>query len=60
LAGVAIKDTFVRNLKLRYFGPVDQTGQVLAQMEQLSEGLQGIRAALVVRQEGRLGVPGVN
>jgi hypothetical protein len=32
----------------------------LAQMEQLSEGLQGIREALVVRQEGRLRLPEVN
>ncbi len=41
-----IKATFVRNLKLNSFGSGNQVGQVLAQMENISEGLSGIKEVL--------------
>ncbi|WP_114783491.1 DNA repair ATPase [Botryobacter ruber] len=41
-----IKTTFVRNLKLKSFGDGNQTGQVLAQMENIAGGLEGIQEVL--------------
>ncbi|MDX5347263.1 MAG: hypothetical protein LPK19_08440, partial [Hymenobacteraceae bacterium] len=41
-----IKATFVRNLKLHAFGANNQAGQVLAQMENISGGLEGIKEVL--------------
>ncbi|MBA9079180.1 AAA family ATPase [Rufibacter quisquiliarum] len=41
-----IKAAFVRNNKLKGFGDGNQVGQVLAQMENISEGLAGIKQVL--------------
>ncbi|WP_181304014.1 DNA repair ATPase [Rufibacter sp. XAAS-G3-1] len=45
-----IKAAFVRNNKLKGFGDGNQVGQVLAQMENISDGLAGIKQVLGERQ----------
>jgi hypothetical protein len=45
-----IKGAFVRNNKLKGFGDGNQVGQVLAQMENISEGLAGIKQVLGGKQ----------
>ncbi|WP_187262416.1 DNA repair ATPase [Pontibacter beigongshangensis] len=41
-----IKATFVRNQKLKGFGDNNQVGQVLTQLENISEGLTGIKEVM--------------
>ncbi|MFT2010866.1 DNA repair ATPase [Pontibacter sp. 13R65] len=41
-----IKTTFVRNQKLKGFGDNNQVGQVLTQLENISEGLVGIKEVM--------------
>jgi len=53
-----IKATFVRNLKLNAFGSGNQVGQVLAQMENISGGLSGIKEVLEQLSTDKIGVDG--
>ena len=53
-----IKATFVRNLKLNAFGSGNQVGQVLAQMENISGGLSGIKEVLGQLSTDKMGVDG--
>jgi len=41
-----VKNTFVKNQKLKGFGDQNQTTMILSQMEALSDGLLGIRDVL--------------
>jgi len=53
-----IKATFVRNLKLNAFGSSNQVNQVLTQMENISEGLSGIKEVLGQLSTDKIGVDG--